>query len=547
METEKPGSPLAGIRTLAQDLARSGKAGDTAVASSTPSTPPRPAATIVGTGESRVYQAPTIKKQLPTKKPIIPSVEKDIPVPPPPKKPKEETKLTPLTGPKSAEETMIVVGNEDAGSATIIRDTKRDRFRLFPAIGASLTAWVQGIKERYFTKKVPKYTVPEATRRKGVIQKATSKTGKITTFDNTSLHARIKAREERATPKQPTTTWTANTEPGFALLEAPESAPPTATITNVQVVPRKSFRAEEAPKAEPRPRIIVASETEPILTTPQIEPNPQTEREERPQVTEAPQPIIEETPARVPVNEQDLESRPEPLEPRPTTLRGWLVTLNTNLVALAVVGVVTGIGIFGLTLYSWYSERAANITISTSIDHSPIIDSPLQLLFSPERSAQSLTTTLASNLTSSGPRVLQFAFTTTPTGETLLTPQQVVSGFEFETSAPFTQSLNAIYFGSIAGETPFLLLKTTDRNTAFGGMLNWEATLYDDLRLILRLPDSDSIDQLTFRDLVINGVDARALMSEEGTVYLVYNQPKDNVLIITTSTEAIVELLALIK
>ncbi len=545
MGTEKPASALASIRTFASDLARSQKNPSAPVAPGAPRVPKTPDATIVGTGESRTYQAPTWKKtavhHTDTKK------EKVVPPPTPAPAPT----LKPLVGPKKVEETTIVVDNEDAASATIIRDTKHDRFRLFPAIISSLKNWFVDVKEQYFTKKTPKYTVPETTRRKGVIQKATSKTGKLATFDNTSLQARIKEREVKASPKEPSTIWTANTEPGYPLLEAPDKPP---AVSNVQVVPRRSFRTEPptamppvaqtpvvietavaAPTAEEtpaQPRVIVASETEPIIDTAPVNPPPSP---------------IEESTVPPPTKEQAAAVVPKPVtNTRPNSLREWVFAVNTNLVALALAGFVLLMVIIGVSGYRWFNTNVATIEVVTTPNHPTYLTAPLQTLATADTREQ-LFTTLIENQKNSGGQLLLFAFTTTAAGDVLTGPAALMSRFNFTVSTPFARSLDALYFGITKTQTPFILLKTTDNNTALGGMLNWEAALYADLAPMLEAyGETDSDTDATFKDITVNGIDARALVSANNRTLLVYNQPINNTIIITADPESLNTLLSLI-
>jgi hypothetical protein len=123
-------------------------------------------------------------------------------------------------------ETSFIVDNDDGGAATIITDTKRGRFKLFPAIMLSIKSWFADKKKAHAAKKAPKYTVPETTRRKGVIQRATSQTGKFTSSDFESIQERIRNRKKEDQKPEATTTWSANTEPGFPLLEGDVQAPP---------------------------------------------------------------------------------------------------------------------------------------------------------------------------------------------------------------------------------------------------------------------------------------------------------------------------------
>ena len=161
------------------------------------------------------------------------------------KKP-EPTPIPQLTR-KTDAEIYIKDNGENAGGATIITDTKKDRFKLFPAIGESLKGWFKELQKNREEKKKPKYTVPETTRRKGVIQRATSQTGKIATADHDSLQEKIRQRLQKEIvgfgneAKEDHVIWTPNTEPGFPLLEAGDNT----GISNIQVVPRKNFYTKQ--------------------------------------------------------------------------------------------------------------------------------------------------------------------------------------------------------------------------------------------------------------------------------------------------------------
>ena len=161
------------------------------------------------------------------------------------KKP-ESTPIPQLTR-KTDAKIYIKDSGENTGGATIITDTKKDRFKLFPAIGESLKNWFKELQKNHEEKKKPKYTVPETTRRKGVIQKATSQTGKITTADHDSLQEKIRQRLQKEIvgfgneTKEDHVTWTPNTEPGFPLLEAGDNT----GISNIQIVPRKNFYTKQ--------------------------------------------------------------------------------------------------------------------------------------------------------------------------------------------------------------------------------------------------------------------------------------------------------------
>lgn len=80
--------------------------------------------------------------------------------------------------------------------ATVITDTKNNRKNLILEITKSLTSWFKNATKPK-KKKTPKYSVPEANHRKGVIQKATTKTGSIFTADSETLKEHIRLRQKQ--------------------------------------------------------------------------------------------------------------------------------------------------------------------------------------------------------------------------------------------------------------------------------------------------------------------------------------------------------------
>lgn len=195
----------------------------------------------------------------------------------------EVTKIKKVTSTKTTpvipRRDTFIAENADSAPATIITDAKHDRFKLMPAIRTSIKSWFTSKKDSYHAKKIPKYTISETSKRKEVIQKATSNTGKLATADFSSIHERIRNRNENEKKNNPPTTWSANTEPGFLLLEEPD----TSGVTNIQMISRRSFRTVPqeirvteinhnrkseilSPREYPHPTIIepTAPETTPV-------------------------------------------------------------------------------------------------------------------------------------------------------------------------------------------------------------------------------------------------------------------------------------------
>lgn len=555
MDTDtKTASQLPAVRTLAKDLARKG---GNARPTDTPQQPkaaaqPKPKdaeAAFADSTKNPVYRAPTWKKgtpPLPTPKNSSHSEESPT---------TEDPKIKPLSRPKAESDPTIIVTNEDAATATIIRDTKRNRFRLFPAIADSLRRWWHEQKQKRQAKKTPTYTVPETTRRKGVIQQATSKTGKVATFDNSTLTEKIRERRERAIPKpkkaEPVTIWTANTEPGYLLLESPET--PVGGVEKVTVETRKSFRTRPTPPTPvpPAPRPTPPTPAAPVLPKTPLPPTPPT-----PLI--APEPLREPSPEpleplpTVTVAEEESSPVVAPTPPitvlTPTSFKEWLFTINTNLMALGVAAGVFIIAVVSIVGYTLIKNSTDSLEITRPLGLSVLLPAPLQTLTPTSLRQSDIVSLISDNQKQSGFPVQQFALTTSPSGESALPPATILAALNITINQAFLRSITALHFGSLKSTKPFWALKVTDAATARGGMLAWEATLYRDLLPFLlahNIVTSDTTLKDSFTDEIVAGKDARLLENAAGVTVVAYAINDDNVLIIATDEDSLTTLLTL--
>ncbi len=83
-----------------------------------------------------------------------------------------------------------------ADIGTVITDTKRTGVPFTTAIIQSLQSWWQQTLKITAKKKPPVYSVPDESRRKGVIQKAVSQTGRAGTSDHSEALGRIRAAQK---------------------------------------------------------------------------------------------------------------------------------------------------------------------------------------------------------------------------------------------------------------------------------------------------------------------------------------------------------------
>jgi hypothetical protein len=412
-------------------------------------------------------------------------------------------------------ETSFIVDNEDAAAATIITDTKRDRFKLLPAMITSIKSWFSEKKKSYAAKKAPKYTVPETTRRKGVIQKATSNTGKFTNSDFESIQERIRQRKEAEDKPESHTTWSANTEPGYLLLEGETIKP---KVANVQVVARKSYRAVPAPVVAPIVVPVVLPEPEPIPITPKPEPPVE---ETKPVTSEQTQEVVAQIPQR--------ENVPEVTTPRQKTN---LLQIQTNLLALGFSGLLIALALFGTYAYFIFNTEeptvisSATTPLSQLLSESTFVALPLE-----EVTEDSITRSLGEAKT--GSDLIETVFTYRSTGEAV-PPTLLFSGLNITLPRDFIQTISTARFGYIS-ENPYMLFTIKDETAARGGLLTWEENLYLDLRNVFSTTIMPEDSLPNFIDASQSGVDVRVLKHQNGQELMLYGIVGKTVIITTGS------------
>jgi len=424
---------------------------------------------------------------------------------------------------------------EGAFGATVITDTKKSGFRLFPQIGSNLAAWWKKITTPR-KKKTNTYAVPDADLRKGVIQKATSQTGTMFTESNAALKERIRQRKqkrEEASSDEAQTTWTANTEPGFALLDAPDDDVHThAAPKNVEVVFKKQA-AQTPPPPAPEP---IAPEVEPEQTPsePEVAALP---------VPTEPEPVvIAPAPAPAPVAVATPAPEPEPEAPvitkapkrRDSIPSSRLLDFDTNILSIVIfIGIIGFIVIFflsrGFIGVILPQNEAGNATSATA--NNPLLSS------APQRDM------LLSNLT---PLAIEdvLQLTQKASGSTLqevrllLSSDKPLSSSRFFSiigavvEPSFVQTITDIRLAASNQPTRGILLATNNEVTARGGMLAWEATMFPAVNTIFRGSVASSTAS-SFVDEQINGIDVRILYTSSGDAKIVYGFIDDTTIAIT--------------
>ena len=133
----------------------------------------------------------------------------------------------------------------------------------------------------------------------------------------------------------------------------------------------------------------------------------------------------------------------------------------------------------------------------------------------------------------------------------------ILETLAFRAPGSFIRSIKEITFGAYAGSNPFIIIKSTDFNTAFAGMLAWETVMSSDLSPLFGTPVTESFDKTArtntqlraafFHDTVVSNVSVRLLVDRNNNERLMYGFVKPNIILITpngTTFEAIAPLVS---
>lgn len=102
---------------------------------------------------------------------------------------------------------------------------------------------------------------------------------------------------------------------------------------------------------------------------------------------------------------------------------------------------------------------------------------------------------------------------------------------------------NVSMIGSVTTLTnePFIIIRSSDFDTLFAGMLAWEPRMYEDLKPLF---GTNVLEQETFTDAVRSNNPIRILYNDQGGEVLLYAFVNRTTVIITTSTSALSEILS---
>lgn len=545
------------IRTFASDMAEvQGKNGQPAVGAQDSTVLAGAAVPAEKVAAAKVFATvvPTVE-QVPAfhelqKKTVVPASSFPVAHNPP---------SLPVTQSESANKIVVRAKKRDlskkvsASGGTIITDTKKAEQNFLGAFFTSITSWLTSVQKSFQKKQPVTYKVADAERRKGVIQKATSKTGTIFTADNETLKEEIRRRQQAPTPHHTDITWSPQTEPGYPLLES-------SKIKSFEpVIKPERIKVEFKKASLPPPAIVGPSFAEPAVVPPPLtsywESEAPTVRETvtQPQPPVAPPvlpPPVEITPAPEPIIQAPLgESQPdtEPAEtvrihvaipPRPRrqgriTVQEFIGVVRTNTNALTLT-IATVVAAFVLIVFIVKVSLGALVTqpITTNAGATPtpfLSTTSLVDVTLPQHSIDALIGVLQekNNLSERPTEVRVLDTDGTPLNSATLLPILGFSG---------NRNLNQAVVDAhvvIAASSRGIVLKVTDPTTVLGALLSWEPTMAQSLATTLAIPSPSSV--ATFVDSTIGATDIRVLTSD-GMEIVTYGFISQDTVLITKDT-----------
>ena len=428
--------------------------------------------------------------------------------------------------------------------ATIITDTKHQRFNFFQSITQSLAGW---FKTFTFSKKKasPVYTVPETQRRRGVIQKATSKSGSIFTADSAELRLKIRQRQKLAAAEKDAKSelsWSPYTDAGFALLESPEESAQAAYPHNVTVEFKQHIQPPHAQPTSQIPTVPPAPIAVPVPEIPaQAEP---IERDPRWDNQKEVVSVVNNEPVPVPVPEPETEPvavvEPEhitptndsqPAETAPTEpARLKIQSLNTNTLAMSIVAGLTSIVVL-------FFITKALIGYLTLVEPIVSYDTTSYLVSATPNQIVVGELNSITDIPLQAGTLLDIDYIDTQlfgqNGD-IIPVETIISALKFNLSPSFLQSLSDVRFAQMYDSKPIIVLEFIDADTALGGLLAWESTMAENLKELYLIAQPY---EATFSDKIINGRDIRLLKSANGEILVVYGIVSQDTVLITSSVE----------
>lgn len=490
----------------------------------------------------------------------------------------------------SGSESMLTISEKDSENDAVIVTDKQRRPSILGALKDATTEIAKDTTHAALKPLTPpppkeKPKVTPGSERKDVVTKAVTNKLEVPKKDHESVLGRVRTLAqdaERVTGKpfvirkreeheaQKSSSWSHFIGKKDRVIEAEKQNLVTATVTKrapdqQQATPSRlteMLRAKEEGKRE-APKIVAADV--PPQSVPEVpKPAPVVETPPPPKVVPPPPPIpvpepikptAEPEPQRVAIPQSAPEApreekRPEPQElPKEVKQKGpslWsrIAAVTSRIaigrVVLAALGVMLTVGIIGSGVY-YMVNRTPNVPVLTAetgfFKADEILGVPLV------NSRTGILTAIQSAIANQEETISQIVFTVPGTQDAAgATTADFFAVLSPRINDAAVRTLDArMMVGGVqtSGTHPYIILKTSNFDVAFAGMLEWEANLSQDLAPLYGQGGGNR-----FIDRQVAGKPVRVLYDTTLNAQIVYGFVNRNTIIITTTEAAFAEIIA---
>ncbi len=469
----------------------------------------------------------------------------------------------------------------DVESGTIIRDTKRKRFHLLPAMVGAIKKWFTQKKEDYEESRVEKYTVEKAEDRVATIKAAVKKQMQAPDEDYAQVTKRLK-EVKREVPKKtalfkpkesiPDPQWShtidenaleeqVKTETKPALVKQEEDKIYTHEKENGPQLIKESPKLPVFNKKESLPTHINHSTQHVKEVDETVNTMPQTEEPVSKITPPVTVPNVESAPQESTVEKEDKKSETTPVIPSASVSKiprqtyayapyeppvaKFPFKLLVIVVAVAVL-FGTGVSIF----FFGTSEKPIGKALVFRVPS--LISTQVQIPISFSLDHTILFNEILTNVVDKNDIAQIYPTETTEYGERAVSNKDIAQVVAPDAPGSFIRSITDITFGRAQGQ-PFIIMRVTNFDVGFAGMLQWERAMSADLSPLFGATVIESFDPYArtdtqvrnafFKDTFVSNYNVRLLIDETGEDRIIYAFIDKNTILITTTKNAF-ELLA---
>ena len=507
------------------------------------------------------------------------------------------------------EKAVYDISNNDLDGGTLITNKRRKKHRLIPSMFAAMHSWFGTKKKELTTPKKPEHTINKAESRIATITAAARESKHAPQSDHGVVIKRltktkrkmqspevlIKKKEAIEAPQwasidnEDTSVNTSSNAPEILTQEVPPDVP--VQIHHELPILKKVVEEKEIKKSASKPKVsteapqwasidnedtsVNTSSNAPEILTQEVPPDVPVqihhelpilkkvdeekeilikEQKQIPPIEQAPSP--EESPKVEVSKPKPKKRKTEKVSHKKRPYKATPVTTSGIPVYVFVI-VILGASLLGIggTVYLFGSATTSEVATIVRIPtlFSADIQTPIEL-----RGQTDIISTLTD--TSFTTRETMLIYPTVADNSGIVQPadtQTIFRALNFKAPGSFTRGVTDISFGSYNGTDPFILMKVTNFDTAFGGLLSWEPDMSADLSPLFGPVVTKSYDPYArtatqhrsafFRDTVVANKSVRVLVNENDTEKLMYAFINPNLILITTNSTAFNAILPLIN